>query len=101
MPQTPDRFPGERYEEGIILQDNTAGDPTENGGVRYTSGDFRMKDSVGVFNPREGGLPAASQVGDMLLSTDGSEFTVQHPIVSCDGWLANWHGELLIEGLEP
>lgn len=54
MPRTPDRIPGEADEEGIILEERVD-DPVQLGGVRYVSGDFRMKDSAGVFNPRTGG----------------------------------------------
>ena len=44
-------------------------------------------------------LPAATQVGDVLYSKDGATFTVEKPIVSIDGWLANADDELLVEGL--
>lgn len=53
MPTTPDRFPGAREEDEIQLTEDTT-DPTTNGAVRYVSGDFRMRDSSGVFNPRNG-----------------------------------------------
>lgn len=51
MTKTPDRFPGSREETEVVLRDQ-ASDPTDAGAMRYNSGDFRMKDSVGVFNPR-------------------------------------------------
>jgi len=54
MTGTPDRFPGSRDEDELILRDQGA-DPTTIGATRYVSGDFRMRDSVGVFNPRDGG----------------------------------------------
>lgn len=53
MTGTPDRFPGSRDETEVILRDQGA-DPTEAGASRYASGDFRMKDQYGVFNPRSG-----------------------------------------------
>ena len=47
-------------------------------------------------------LPAALQLGDHLVSKDGSTFSVVQPIVAADeGWLANADAELLIEGLDP
>ena len=47
-------------------------------------------------------LPAATMVGDHLVSKDGSTFEVAQPIVGADdGWLSNADAELLIEGLDP
>lgn len=54
MVTTPDRFPGAREEEEVKL-DPASLDPPSVGGVRLVSGDFRMRDNFGVFNPREGG----------------------------------------------
>lgn len=54
MSQTPNRFPGQIDAEGVIF-DSAAADPTVAGGMRYVSGSFRLKDSLGVFNPRSGG----------------------------------------------
>jgi hypothetical protein len=54
MTGTPDRFPGSREETELLLRDQGS-DPTEAGATRYVSGDFRMRDSLGVFNPRTGG----------------------------------------------
>ena len=51
MAATPDRFPGAR-EEDEVLFDSNAGDPTVEGALRYTGTDFKLKDSIGVFNPR-------------------------------------------------
>lgn len=53
MAQTPDRFPGEREDEGILLDEVTTV-PQNTGGIRYVSGSFQMRDSIGVFNPRTG-----------------------------------------------
>jgi len=52
MPRTPDRFPGERTEEGLILEENAAGDPPETGGVRYVGGQLRSRDVLGLFTVR-------------------------------------------------
>lgn len=56
MPKTPDRFPGERDDEGIRLYDQGpegigGGDPDEKG-VRYVTNRFKFHDAKGVFNPR-------------------------------------------------
>lgn len=98
-PYTPDRFPGERREEeGLVLEDQGPGaDPTEVGGARYVDGEFRMRDAIGVFNPRDG-IPPATAVGQVLYSLDGTTFTVETPIVSCDGWLASDDGILIVCG---
>jgi len=54
MGQTPDRFPGEADEEGTIYSVNAVDPPTV-GEVRYNGSAFRMRDSVGVFDPRNAG----------------------------------------------
>lgn len=48
----------------------------------------------GSFN----GMPAASTVGQVLYSTDGSAFTAEKPVTSEDGWLVNESGLLIVEG---
>jgi hypothetical protein len=57
MPRTPDRFPGEREDEGVVLRDQgpaglNNGDPTVEGGVRYVTDQFRLRDGFGVYNGR-------------------------------------------------
>lgn len=54
------------------------------------------------FNSLIAELPPATQLGDHLVSLDGSTFSVVQPVISIDdGWLSNADGELLVEGLEP
>lgn len=56
MPRTPDRRPGEADEEGTIYENLAPGnDPVTSGEVRFVNGAFRLKDSIGVFNPRSAG----------------------------------------------
>jgi hypothetical protein len=43
-------------------------------------------------------LPPATQVGQVLSSIDGSTFEVQLPLTSCNGWLLNDDGVLLVVG---
>lgn len=63
MPQTPDREPGESYEEGTVYDNRIAGDvPVEAGGIRYVNGAFSMLDALGLFNPR-----ASTSAGDEAL----------------------------------
>lgn len=71
MSATPDRHPGELSEEGIVFDDVGAGnDPTLLGGFRYVDGAFRMKDSLGVFNPRNDG--GTADLSKVLLSVAGT-----------------------------
>lgn len=58
MGLTPDRRPGEANEEGTVYENLAVGnDPPTVGGVRLVNGAFRMRDAIGVFNPRTN-LPA-------------------------------------------
>lgn len=53
MPRTPDRFPGERQDEGLLLYDNSAaGDPSDSGGLRFITDRFRFRDDLGVYTGR-------------------------------------------------
>ena len=60
MGTTPDRHPGPRQEEELILDDYSS-DPSSAGGITYNSGSFAMQDSVGVFDPRSGSGISESQ----------------------------------------
>lgn len=51
MARTPDRVPGPSIEEETRYESQII-DPTEEGAVRYVSGSFRLRDSLGVYNPR-------------------------------------------------
>lgn len=101
MVRTVDRSPGEAYEEGMVFDNQPAGyQPPDMGGMRLVDGVFQMRDALGVFNPRDGGtgLPPATAVGQVLFSCDGATFTVETPLTSCDGWLTNNQGELIVVG---
>lgn len=52
MTTTPDRFPGTREEDELELKPASS-DPTVVGAMRSVSGRFRLRDDVGVFDPRE------------------------------------------------
>jgi hypothetical protein len=43
-------------------------------------------------------LPDATQIGQVLFSIDGTEFTVQVPVTNPGGWLVNNEGILLVAG---
>ena len=47
-------------------------------------------------------LPDATEIGQVVMSLDGSTWSATLPVVSgADGWLSNADGALLVEGLEP
>ena len=62
-------------------------------------------ENVGCYR-RNSGDPAtddlalvpAFEIGQVYISTDGQELTLQQPLVSEDGWLINDNGELLVVG---
>lgn len=43
-------------------------------------------------------FPAPTGIGAILISTDGTNFVVQQPLISDQGWLFNNTGILLIPG---
>lgn len=45
-----------------------------------------------------GALPPATKPGQVLFSCDGTTFNPECPITSCEGWLTNDCGDLLVEG---
>lgn len=55
MTVTPDRFPGTREEFEIALDEQTGVEPAEVGGIVYSDGAFKLRDSSGVYDPRSGG----------------------------------------------
>ena len=72
MARTPDRRPGKLFEEEILLDDRTGdGDPIDERAIRYLNGDFRMRDSLGVFNPRDGGGISEATHEDLDTLTHG------------------------------
>lgn len=52
MPVTPDRYPGIREEEEVKLNEQTSATPSSSGGMIYTDGTFKFRDSTGDFDPR-------------------------------------------------
>ena len=96
MTKTRNTFPGPREEEEYqyFVTGSTVGMIT--GSARYVSGDFQMRDQVGIFNPRDG-IPAATGLGQVLFSIDGTSFTVQQPVCG-PGWLASDNGILIVSG---
>lgn len=82
MSKTPDRFPGEREDEGLLLTDEGVS-PTQEGETRYRAGSFQMRDSAGIFNPRDGGGGGyvANRLGQLLFSLDASTFVPANPVV--------------------
>ena len=77
MPLTPDRHPGECSEEGTVYDNLSSGqDPTVAGGFRYVNGNFSLRDSIGLFNPR--------------LSTFGSNWNTASSDVQADTSLTSF-----------
>jgi len=75
MPITRDRFPGTRIEEELRLTDRTSdGDPVDERASRYVSGSFRLRDSLGVFNPRnaDDALRIVDADGDTSITVEAS-----------------------------
>ena len=71
MARTPDRTPGPSLEEETQYEDRGAGnDPTVDGALRYVDGNFRMKDGLGVFNPRTGAGGGLTPLEDLLFTSD-------------------------------
>jgi len=60
MGRTPDRFPGPREDEELVLEERLDDPPTV-GGLRYVAGRFRLRDAGGLFNPRIDSAEASAQ----------------------------------------
>ena len=97
MGRTPDAAAGPRYEEELRMEAQIE-DPTVLGGIRLVGGEIRVRDSEGVYNPRNAtSVAGATGVGQILFSLDGSTFVAQTPLASDDGgWITNTEGCLLI-----
>jgi len=99
MPRTPDRFPGEREDEGLILIDNAEGDPTVSGGMRLVGDRIRMRDSLGLYTSRPVYVSTSNPtVNDddsdgfspgvlWLNSTTGQTFILQDASVGAAVWV--------------
>lgn len=99
MARTPDRQPGENLEEGTVYQ-NVLTDPPTQGGIRYVSGSFKLRDQYGVFNPRASGSFSQTitpAIGQIVICVDGINFEARQPVVSfTSGWVINNSGTLLV-----
>lgn len=76
MARTPDRFPGSRIEEEIVLENQAL---NESGSIKFVSGSFRFQENDGsIFNPKgvtvlnSGSLIAS---GVLELDFPGATFT--------------------------
>ena len=52
MPRSPDARPGELLEDDGILLGSQVSDPTDVGEFRNVGGEIRVKDTIGVYDPR-------------------------------------------------
>lgn len=65
MGTQPDRHPGPAIEEELILEADPS-DPTTAGAVRFNGSTFRLRDSVGVFDPRTGGSGITEEQHELI-----------------------------------
>ena len=98
MGRTPDRRPGPLYEEGIYLEDATQS-PEVPGEFRRVGDDLYAKDSIGVFNLRQGGsaLPFertfTARMALVIRHNRGVRPLVQVLIPESGGWNSGgWNG---------
>lgn len=63
---TPDRFPGSRLEDEIVLEENP-GPSSGPGSILYDGTNFQLQDSAGAYNPRSG----SSLLGKAVFKSDG------------------------------
>jgi len=91
MSLTPDRYPGTREEEEILLEEKAA-PPTVAGALRRVGNDLIFRDALGNFNPREGQIPKGTAFPgspadwDLFFRTDLGVLFVWDPIRS--KWLS-------------
>ena len=55
MPRTPDRSPGPLEEDEELRLSGGAAVPSVAGGITFDGASFRMRDTIGTFNPRSAG----------------------------------------------
>jgi len=71
MTATPDRRAGPRFEEEVNFEDQTI-DPASLGGMRYVNGEFRAKDSQGVFPLRQAGSSLNIDASSLIIAGAGA-----------------------------
>lgn len=88
---------------GITVQDDSSDDEAVRVS-RDASGNMTFLDQANTAKTLTdlstgGSLPSASAVGQVLMSIDGTTFSVQQPLTEyCCGWLINDFGEHLVVG---
>lgn len=80
MARTPDRFPGSREDEELILEPASS-DPEVPGAIRNISGEFRLRDNLGVYEPRMGipGRLIFKLDGGIVYDSNGHTMVKQEP----------------------
>jgi len=86
----------EVVEDFLVLDSTAKGNPATEGLVRYISGDLVAYVSGQVKSLTAQAMPPATNIGEVLYSTDGVSFTAETPLTSCDGWLVNDDDVLLV-----
>lgn len=99
MPRTPDRTPGVSIEEGVDFEESPDGLADTEGKQRYAGGRFSFYDSLGEYDPRSGGsFPPATEIGQVFISLDGLNFTIEQPVTACGYWITDELGRLIVKG---
>lgn len=98
MGRTRDRFPGKQYEEAIILSGSEM--PVSVGEITYISGSYFAKDDIGSFNLRHPSvsLPIPDEEHQVFYASTAYSFDKHLPLTSCNGWLLNDLGHMLVVG---
>ena len=78
-----------------IYFEEKVGEPTEDGQCRNTGTDLKFRIGGVVKSLTRA---AATQVGQVLFSVDGSTFVAELPITGPQGWLVNNDGILIVNG---
>jgi len=88
----------ERIRDLFFTDQTSEGAPTEEGLVRRVSDDLVafIDGQAKSLTAGGGAMPPATEIGQVLFSEDGATFTAETPLTSCEGWLVNNDGILLV-----
>ena len=100
MPGTPDDRRGGTTDADVVVLQDTGADPVDVGATTLNAGVFKMRDALGVFNPRDGGaLPLPREEGEVLIAATASAFVQGLPLATDDGFLVlSDFGRMVVKG---
>ena len=87
---------------GVYLQN--AGNRDETTVIwRDTDDDMNFKDGnnpsgATLTQLLSGALPPATEVGQVIISMDGANFTIEQPVTACGYWITDELGRLIVKG---